>query len=42
MVQILILLRGNLLFCYPVLEKYVYGKYLEKLPSLLKHIYALF
>ena len=25
-----------------MLEKYVYGKYLEKLPSLLKHIYALF
>lgn len=29
-------------FVILVLEKYVYGKYLEKLPSLLKHIYALF
>ena len=33
---------GIYYFVILVLEKYVYGKYLEKLPSLLKHIYALF
>ena len=33
---------GNYYFVILVLEKYVYGKYLEKLPSLPKHIYALF
>ena len=33
---------GIYYFVIIVLEKYVYGKYLEKLPSLLKHIYALF
>ena len=33
---------GIYYFVILVLEKYVYGKYLEKLPSLPKHIYALF
>lgn len=33
---------GLYYFVILVLEKYVYGKYLEKLPSVLKHIYALF
>ena len=32
---------GIYYFVILVLEKYVYGKYLEKLPSLPKHIYAL-
>lgn len=33
---------GLYYFVILVLEKYVYGKYLDKLPSVLKHIYALF
>lgn len=33
---------GIYYFVILVLEKYVYGKYLEKLPPLPKHIYALF
>ena len=32
---------GIYYFIILVLEKYVYGKYLEKLPSVLQHIYAL-
>ena len=32
---------GIYYFVILVLEKYVYGKYLEKLPSVLRHIYAL-
>ena len=32
---------GIYYFVILVLEKYVYGKYLEKLPSVLQHIYAL-
>ena len=34
-------LWGIYYFVILVLEKYVYGKYLEKLPSALKHVYAL-
>ncbi len=33
---------GLYYFVILVLEKYVYGRYLEKLPSVLQHIYALF
>lgn len=33
-----VLINGVLL----VLEKYVWGKYLDKLPRVLKHIYTLF
>lgn len=33
---------GLYYFVILVLEKYVYGKYLENLPDVLKHIYALF
>ena len=35
-------LWGLYYFVLLVLEKYVYGKALEKLPSIIKHIYALF
>ncbi len=33
---------GIYYFVILVLEKYIYGKYLEKLPSVLQHVYALF
>lgn len=33
---------GLYYFVLLVLEKYVYGKYLDKLPSVIRHIYALF
>ncbi|MGN0106935.1 MAG: MBOAT family O-acyltransferase, partial [Hominilimicola sp.] len=33
---------GIYYFVILVLEKYVYGKYLEKLPSFLQHVYAMF
>ncbi len=36
------ILWGLYYFVLLVLEKFVYGKYLEKLPSALRHIYALF
>ena len=36
------LMWGIYYFVLLVLEKYVYGRYLEKLPSVLKHVYALF
>ena len=35
------LLWGLYYFVILVLEKYVYGKYLEKLPSVFRHVYAL-
>lgn len=36
------ILWGIYYFLILVLEKYVWGKYLEKLPSIMRHVYALF